>query len=1002
VPIDLNILAQDLNDAFRSTDDFKKAWVYREALVAIDFKPKGVRVAFNLTPTKADTFEIQMFGRDKVSILQQAILADQDTGKLPIAAVSDTGNLVNDIVQIITQTMKTHPLLTADYTQSVTGKDVVAYRCDDIPLSAAQNATAWKRKFTIKDVVARDICIGCGACAIATDGKVAVSMNDKGMQCASLDDINTLSADLLKKADAVCPFSDSALNEDDLGAPQAKTINLPINQDIGQYHSVLAGRENNDKRLQGSSSGGLTSWILKRLLESGRIDGVVHVGQSADNQRLFDYRLSFSAEELDRNRKSIYYSTTLNNALSQVKQHPDKTFAVVGVPCFIKSTRLLANADTQLDAQIKYYVGIVCGHMKSSFFAEANAWQLGVPPQDIDKVDFRVKVPGRKSSQYNFSVNPKSKTKPPQIQPSRLLGGSWGHGFFQPNACNFCDDVFAETADIVFGDAWLPKYRDDWRGTNVIVSRNQELSNILQDGNHKDQISIENASVDDVVKSQAGGLRHRRAGLRVRLQDDKDAGLSVPRKRMAPGRDGIPQWRINLVRQRRKLSRLSFSTYQKAKKSGDISHFLNRMKKEVAVYRFMERHKYPDAKPENRKFDVALFGWHHQGNMGGVLTFFALHQILEKVGLSVLVVWRPSKTTINNGNRNNHNLLKKYYTYSKQYAPEKLHELRHLCSHFVTASDQLWAGKWVPFNPEYEFMGAGDKSVKRISVATSFGGDGTKLPFTGERNAIVSHLFKEMDHISVREPSGVDMLADIKVKATQILDPVFLCPDSVYTDIIKSATANIADDKYLFGYILDAEESVVNFGKSDIAQRRGLSNSYFMTTMQNNKAKAEKSARWSEFEGLNFLAEGDMADFVAGISKADFVFTDSFHGACMATIFHRPFICCPKGFRGNSRFALFKQLGLEDRIVSREDLDLSLVDQPIDWDAVDHKLNAMRAQSFRWLTTAFKRDFNAVSKAFGLQIPVPQKPSVMTTAKRRLRKHARALGLHHQLKRFRS
>ncbi|WP_354003125.1 Coenzyme F420 hydrogenase/dehydrogenase, beta subunit C-terminal domain [Alteromonas mediterranea] len=28
----------------------------------------------------------------------------------------------------------------------------------------------------------------------------------------------------------------------------------------------------------------------------------------------------------------------------------------------------------------------------------------------------------------------------------------WRYAFFQPNACNYCDDISAETADIVFGD----------------------------------------------------------------------------------------------------------------------------------------------------------------------------------------------------------------------------------------------------------------------------------------------------------------------------------------------------------------------------------------------------------------------------------------------------------------------------------------------------------------------------------------------------------------------
>jgi coenzyme F420-reducing hydrogenase beta subunit len=45
---------------------------------------------------------------------------------------------------------------------------------------------------------------------------------------------------------------------------------------------------------------------------------------------------------------------------------------------------------------------------------------------------------------------------------------TWGAGFFQNSACNYCDDVVAETSDIAFGDAWVEPYSSDGRGTNVV------------------------------------------------------------------------------------------------------------------------------------------------------------------------------------------------------------------------------------------------------------------------------------------------------------------------------------------------------------------------------------------------------------------------------------------------------------------------------------------------------------------------------------------------------
>ncbi|MCB5200672.1 polysaccharide pyruvyl transferase family protein [Loktanella sp. TSTF-M6] len=847
----------------------------------------------------------------------------------------------------------------------INGKGIVVHQTGQRLIDARAPTPAPSQPFTIKDVVARDICIGCGACAIATDGQIAIDVNDKGMHAARLADVENLSPDLLAKADVVCPFSDNAAHEDALGAPQSRTIKMPVDSNVGAYQAVLAGRISDDKQIVGSSSGGLTSWILKSLLSSGRVDGVIHVGGDGDDARMFNYRVSFSVDDVDRHRKSLYYSTTLDDAFKTVKQHPDKTYAIVGVPCFIKSARLLAQNDPALDACLKYYVGIVCGHMKSSFFAESNAWQLGVPPQEVGKVDFRVKIPGKKSSQYNFAAEQGTKDPKKQIRTSRLVGGSWGHNFFQPNACNYCDDVFAETADVVLGDAWLPKYSADWRGTNVVIARNQDIIDILEEGNKSDAITIENISLSDAIKSQGGGLRHRREGLSVRLQDDVDRGQPVPLKRIAPGQLDVPEWRKALIRQRRHLAARSFDAFITAKKTGDLETFKTDMGHEIEVYKYLDARKYPPVDPAApRKYDVALFGWHHQGNLGGVLTFFALHQILRDIGLSVAVVWRPSRTAINNGNRYNHEILSQYYDYTAHHAPEDLHILRKQCARFVLASDQLWAGKWVPFNPEYEFLGAGDSSVKKISVATSLGGERSQFPIQGAKGAIAAHLLRQIDHVSVREPDGVEMLDSIGVTATQILDPVFLCPPHIYAELQTRARVDIQSTDYVLNYVLDVDDTLVAFARDTVADRTGIADSYFMSTMQNDTAKATKTAQFQSYDGLTFFPDANLADFVAAISQASFVFTDSFHGACMATIFRKPFICAPKGSRGNARFALFDMLGLGDRIQQRDALDPQIIDQPIDWDAVHLKLKDMRSASFDWLAAAFDTEFDKVAQAF--------------------------------------
>ena len=437
---------------------------------------------------------------------------------------------------------------------------------------------------TIEQVVARDICVGCGACQFATRGDITVQRNDLGYYRA---DLTTASPQSIATGSRVCPFAQEAPNEDAIAAEVFPAV-LREDPRTGKYLSIAAARVTADDYLLGSSSGGLTSWILIQLLETGHIDGVIHVGQGGDG--LFSYRISRSRQELTARRKSIYYSTSFNSALHSV--HGDgQRYALVGVPCFIKSARLLCREDRTLATQLIYFIGLVCGHLKSAAFAELLAWQCGVGPNELAAVDFRVKQPGEDAGRYRFGARAKAATTGGAndgewiTRPtSQLLGGNWGHGMFQLNACNYCDDIFAETADVVLGDAWLPEYRADWRGTNVLLCRNAVIQRLIDRGQAEGELFIAPLSAAEAAQSQAGNFRHRREGLALRLADDQSAGLWTPTKRVLPDPNVVGRRRRELIRRRRELSRASHELFATAKRQGSLDLFIERITPLVQQY----------------------------------------------------------------------------------------------------------------------------------------------------------------------------------------------------------------------------------------------------------------------------------------------------------------------------------------------------------------------------------------------------------------------------------
>jgi len=390
----------------------------------------------------------------------------------------------------------------------------------------------------------------------------------------------------IRKASRVCPFSDESPDEDRLAERRFDVDSMPYVQRLGYVRRVGVGRRVGEADLLESSSGGLTSWLIERLIDSDRVRGAIVVSAGSGDD-LFEYVGPAGADEVRRARKSRYYPTPLSKVSTVLRASPGP-YVLVGIPCMVRAARTLLEAEGSGSVAIKYYVGLVCGHMKNRYFAEALSWQAGVHPRDLHTIDFRVKNSARPASDYDYSATSKGGEVVTK-RSSEALGTNWGHAAFQPNACNYCDDVYAETADIAFGDAWLPEYTSEWRGTNVVVSRNAELDELIDEGVAAGEIWFEQVEPERALEAQSGAFRHRVDGMRVRLADDIDAGLSVPAKRYGPGREHVSKRRVALIRLRRQLSATSTDAFIRARETDDLLEFTRPMKAASTQYARLER-----------------------------------------------------------------------------------------------------------------------------------------------------------------------------------------------------------------------------------------------------------------------------------------------------------------------------------------------------------------------------------------------------------------------------
>ncbi|WP_321369264.1 Coenzyme F420 hydrogenase/dehydrogenase, beta subunit C-terminal domain [uncultured Draconibacterium sp.] len=437
-------------------------------------------------------------------------------------------------------------------------------------------------------VVNGDYCIGCGACATPENSPITIEFDSDFKLKASLPKRNKQSYTTSYSVLKVCPFSNETINEDEIGQKLFGAENKKVDK-LGYITSTFAGYTFNQKLRENGSSGGMVSWILLELHKQGIIDYVAHVQKSDisdKNNRLFQYKISSTQEEIKNGAKSRYYPVELSEVIKHIKEKEGK-YAIVGLPCFIKAVRLLMIQDQILAQRIKFCIGLVCGHLKSANFANMWSWQVGIHPENLHSIDFRTKLENYGADQYGITaigaIDSKlvERTSPPL---KNLFGGNWGWGLFKYNACDYCDDVVAETADITIGDAWLPRYVKDSQGTNIIIVRNKKLLSVLELGQETNHIKLDSISKDEIIESQSSGFFHRREGLAYRLYLKEKQNEWYPFKRIEASENAVSKKIRKRQLLRLEISQASHAAFKKALKDNSFQSFVEHLHPLIEEY----------------------------------------------------------------------------------------------------------------------------------------------------------------------------------------------------------------------------------------------------------------------------------------------------------------------------------------------------------------------------------------------------------------------------------
>lgn len=259
---------------------------------------------------------------------------------------------------------------------------------------------------------------------------------------------------------------------------------------------------------------------------------------------------------------------------------------------------------------------------------------------------------------------------------------------------------------------------------------------------------------------------------------------------------------------------------------------------------------------------------------------------------------------------------------------------------FISGSDQIWNPNAVRNLYLQTFV---SEPERKISYAASIGRDS----FSEREAAVLIPALKKFGSLSVREKTAKALLESyLDNPVVTSLDPTMLLDREEWD---KAASGPVISGKYALVYFF-SDSLQVRRKAAAFCRRHGLRMVFIPY------AKQEYNLTDAAGPGLR-IAKAGPAEFVSLISGAQFVLTDSFHGAVFSIIYRKPFAVFERNKSGhvsmNSR--LYDLLALFDQ--SHRLIDASRIDElealyAVDEDKISAIMDREKRKSLGYLREA--------------------------------------------------
>ncbi len=367
-------------------------------------------------------------------------------------------------------------------------------------------------------IAEQGLCAGCGLCqAVAGPDRVKVTKTTTGYERPVVT--GELDHETVDRIYDTCPGTRVD------GLP-ARLIDSETKMDNvwGAWRRIVHGWAGDPQVRFEGATGGVLSALAGYLLDSGRVNFILHVKASVSEPSFGERHLSFTRADVIEAAGSRYGPAAPLVDIERVLDRAEP-FAFIGKPCDIAALRNYARHDGRIDELVKYWLTLVCGGFQPPEAMRDFYVRNGIDPAAVTGVRYRGRgCPGP--------------TRVETVDGAREFHylDLWGEDESQwrlPHRCKICPDAIGEAADVVAADTWpggspTREGSIDDPGTNAIIARTQAGVELLDAAGAAGALVIDYDIAPDTLSLYQPHQVRKKYAVWPRFQGLGDEGRIVP------------------------------------------------------------------------------------------------------------------------------------------------------------------------------------------------------------------------------------------------------------------------------------------------------------------------------------------------------------------------------------------------------------------------------------------------------------------------------------------